>query len=103
MVGTETIQHGCHGYSTFCEAEELLSIGHSCLFCNENGLVMSNGIRLSGELWRYKRDKLITAQYKRFFTSMFSTVMVTGIIILDQTSRMFSVLLQLTSTVCNFC
>jgi len=64
---------------------------------------MSNGIKLSGELWRYKQDKLITAQYKCFFTSMFGTVMVTGIIILAQNSHIFSVLLQLTSTVCNFC
>ena len=68
VVGIETIQHGCHGYSSFCEAEESLSIEHSCLFCNETGLVMSNGIRLAGELWRYKQDQLITVQYKRFLT-----------------------------------
>ena len=103
MVSTETIHHNCHGYSVFCEAEELLSIKHSCLFCNETRFVMSNGIMLSGQLWKYKQDKLIAAQYKRFFTSMFTTVMVTGIIILDQNSHMFSVLLKLTSTVCNFC
>jgi len=34
VVGIETIQHGCHGYSAFCEAEESISIEHSCLFRN---------------------------------------------------------------------
>jgi hypothetical protein len=63
VAGTEIIQYGCHAYSTFCEADESLSIVHSCLFCSETGLVMSNGIRLSEELWRSKQDKLITAQF----------------------------------------